>query len=172
MEKSGRIEGTQRGLGRRTAQIGTRSKLPQDSPPSQNKSDPPSSNTSDTSTRLIPFSAPVVCHRVTPQQVRPTLCSKQKSTSAPLRRVLTFRHVFTPLRICTYGQLPQARKTCQTCRKACPALEQKPYRKSASIWSSQITFIRQASVKAQAMTTEAAATSTKGTKTKALIRDQ
>ena len=95
-------------------------------PPLRNKSDPPSSNTSDTFTRLIPFSAPVVRHRATLQQVRSTLCSKHKSTSAPLRRVLTFRYISTPLRICTYAQLPQARETRQTCRKACPALEQKP----------------------------------------------
>ena len=84
----------------------------------------------------MPFSAPVVRHRVTLQQVRSTLCSKQKSTSSPLCRVLTFRRVSTPLGICTYAQLPQARETRQTCRKACVALEQKPYRKSASVWFS------------------------------------
>ena len=67
------------------------------------------------------------------EQIQPTLCSMQKGTSSSLRRVLTFRHVFTLLRICTYAQLPQARKTRQTCREACPALEQKPYRKSASV---------------------------------------
>ena len=65
---------------------------------------------------------------------RPTLCSKQKSISSPLCSFQTFRHVSTPLRTCTYAQRPQARETRQTCRQACPALEQKSCRKSASVW--------------------------------------
>ena len=52
--------------------------------------------------------------------------------------IITFRHVSTPLRICTYAQLPQAMKTRQTCRKACRPLKHcwwKPYMMGAYLCS-------------------------------------